>query len=296
MLASRCVRSERLTGGDFRLRAGPGCFVIRRARPGVVTVVARGVDHGQFGTAVVDELAAELRRFPIQSELFIDAGDVHQVDLQVREAWTAWLRDHRTRLRTVNMLAETPAMALVADIARHYSGANLVVYRDRRAFEEALRASGEVPRPPETSATRATIRRELTAEGTSLDDGSCRYTFRSPCCDVLVVRIVGNDRGTLASAVFDEIRTYLAGPPLWLFIDLRHAAMPAAPVSELWAGWFTANRQALASVRILGTTRAIRVTAGIVSWRSGTGALIQLGSDPASFDRAVQELVEDRRQ
>lgn len=277
--------AETLTGGARRFIADGASFVVSRVRPGVLLVVAAGPDRGQFGEHVVAELSAELQRFPPDIELFIDARRVDLVALDARGIWTAWLERHRDRVRRVHMLVPTPHVHLVASIAGHYSRTKLVTHREAAAFEAALDASrGTWPTTPPTEE-RAHVGREQTGGALVLADGTCRYAFRWAAHALLLV-ISGDDRGTLASAVFDEIR---AGrrERLDLFIDLRDAAMPRPPVSALWSAWFSAHRERLSSVWILSTSKAVSVTAGIAGWRSQTGSLVRVLTDTAAFSDAI---------
>lgn len=290
------VRRETLKGGAHRLVAEKAVFVIHGVRPGVLLIRAGGVDEGQFGSSITDELSAELERLPVQTALFFHALGVESVGLSSRALWTSWLEHHRARLRGLHMLLRTPAMQLVVDIAGHYSRAPLITYTDPAVFLHALRDAAQDPRlgdPTEDEAREATpcvaVIRQEGRGVVSLSDGLCAWYLRPVAPDVMWLRVVGTDHGTLTSAVFDEIRTRLnASRRLRLFVDLRGAVMPGLRVTDLWAAWFAAHRPRLEEVMILSTQRPVSVTASIVGWRSRTGDLIRQESDPLVFAAALR--------
>lgn len=278
--------AERLTSGARRFIADQASFVVSRVRPGVILVVATGTDRGQFGDHVVEELSAELERFPVDVELYVDARRVDRVSMDARAVWTAWLERNRDRVRRVHMLTATPHIQLVAAIAGHYSRTKLASLHDPAAFDTALHAaSGAWPIP--RAEERATVRREQTPAALVIDDGACRHAFRWSAHALLLV-VSGEDRGTLASDVFDEIRRgHRDGARLELFVDLRGAVMPSPSVSGLWSAWFAAHREELSAVWILSTSKAVSVTADIAGWRSNTGGLVRVVTDPAAFSDAI---------
>lgn len=290
------VRSETLKGGARRLVAEQAVFVIHGVRPGVVLIRAVGVDRGQFGSSITDELSAELERFPVPTALFFHALGVESVGLSSRALWTSWLETHRARLRGLHMLLRTPAMQLVVDIAGHYSGAPLITYTASADFVQALREAAEDPRlcdPTEDEVRSATpcaaVLREESRGVVSLSDGVCELSLRHVAPEVMWLRVVGTDHGTLTRAVFDEIRMRrLSSRRLRLFVDLRGAVMPGLRVTDLWAAWFAAHRPALEQVTLLSTKLPISVTASIVGWRSRTADLIHHESDPVAFAAALR--------
>jgi hypothetical protein len=287
------VLAETLRGGARRFQADQASFVVTRVRPGVLLVQAEGPDRGQFRDVVLAELSAELERFAVDVELFVDAHRVDMVAVEARGIWTAWLERHRDRVRRVHMLTATPHVQLVASIAGHYSRTKLITYQDAAAFGEALAgARGAFPAPPSADMPeRANVRRDQRSGGVELDDGECRYDIRWATWRALLLVVSGEDRGTLASAVFDEIRAgRRPGERFDLFIDLRAATMPPPRVSSLWTEWFSAHRDNLQSVWILSTRRAVSVTADIAGWRSRTGGLVRVVEDPAVFAEAIARL------
>lgn len=131
------MERETLLGGAVWLRAGNASFVVSRLRPGVLLVKAAGRDDGQFGSLVVNELAAELSRFPPELEIFVDARAVVHVASSAASTWTHWFERHRDRLRRIQMLTPSRQMQVTAAVAGHHSRTKLVVHTQVENFESA---------------------------------------------------------------------------------------------------------------------------------------------------------------
>lgn len=284
---------ETLGLGVTRLSAGSICFVFRRVRPGVVAVLGAGADRGDLGEAPVEELERELARFPLPTDVFVDASRVELVGLPAQDVWTGWLRRGRPRLRRMHVLVGSRHVGLSISVARHHSGlmGALRPYRRREDFEAALAAAageGEVRVDPSHLDARPI--RLARSEGLGvvrLEDGQCTAVLRRLVPRKLLVRIEGADRGALADAVFDELAAARREGPLSLFFDLRDADVPSLAVSDLWTAWLSANQPALESVVLLADRGPLHVTVSIASFRSHTGSLVQVMRDPHRFERAV---------
>lgn len=288
---------EILRDGSLRLVADDTAFVIRRLRPGILLVLASGRDQGQLGTAVATELSAELERFPIKTELFIQALEVDSVHPTARGVWTSWMTERRHQLRGIQILTQTPHMELIVNIAGHHSRVPLRTYTEPNRFLTALReATANLCLPDPRESLRRTgaaeVRTERSALSSTMSDGDCTYEFRSFSSSVLLVSVVGDDAGILASAVFDELRARQGRfQPLHLFVNLCQAQQPPVALSDLWAEWFAANRQRLASVTILSTDRRVSLMTHVAAWRSRTGGLISHLSNPEAFSESLARRV-----
>jgi hypothetical protein len=128
-----------LEDGTILLESG-GCeFRFQRPRPGIIIVQSSGRDKGQFGNAPFNEMADDLASFaPV--ELFIDAGQVISAIVPVQDAWTEWLRENRSALKSVSMLVRSNYMHFTAEVAKLFSrtGELLRVYLDPVRFQEAI--------------------------------------------------------------------------------------------------------------------------------------------------------------
>jgi hypothetical protein len=133
---------ETLPNGCVRLRSGRCSFEYRRLKPGVILVRIEGNDAGQFGTATVDEVAAEFARTTEPIQLFIDTAQATGPTREVMETWTEWFAANRSRLARVVILIppESQLLHLTISIARHLSGtAGLIrICGDRAEFKEAI--------------------------------------------------------------------------------------------------------------------------------------------------------------
>lgn len=117
------IQRESLVDGTVRLSAGKCAFVFRRLQPGLLFVTILGDDVGQFGSATVDEVAAEHARFGKPLTLFFDLRQTQGPATAVMEMWTQWFANHRANLRRVNLLVpqESRVLHLSVSIAQHLS-------------------------------------------------------------------------------------------------------------------------------------------------------------------------------
>lgn len=141
-MAVPVVDRQILTDGTVRLRSGDCTFTFRRLRPGAVLVTIDGYDHGQFGPATVDEVAAEFSRAPGAMRLYVDTRMASGPTSAVMETWTAWLATNRSRLASVMVLVppESKLLHLTVSIAQHLSrtGDLLRICGDGTEFERAV--------------------------------------------------------------------------------------------------------------------------------------------------------------
>jgi len=117
----------------------------RRIRPRALEIQIAGNDNGQFGTAVLDEIALALMR-ERSLELFVDASDASIPPVSVTRDWSDFLARNRSGLKRVRILVGSKAVALAMEIVRHLSqtGDLMHIYSDREAYD-ARKASPEPP-------------------------------------------------------------------------------------------------------------------------------------------------------
>jgi hypothetical protein len=136
------IERRELAGGEVQLSAGRCIFSYRRLRPGALLVTIRGEDLGQFGSATVDEVAAEFKRFGQPIGLYVDLRQAKGPATVVMETWTEWLAAQRANLRRVVILVppESPVLHLTISIAQHLSrtGNLLRLCGDAGEFQRAL--------------------------------------------------------------------------------------------------------------------------------------------------------------
>lgn len=125
--------------GSARLTSDRCTFEFTRLRPGVLLVKIAGEDLGQFGSAAVDEIAAEFARFSRPLTLLVDAAAALAPANRVMQDWTAWFKANRQKLERVVVLVhpESRLTLLTVSIARHLShtGDLIHISTDADAFE-----------------------------------------------------------------------------------------------------------------------------------------------------------------
>jgi hypothetical protein len=262
----------------------------------------RGTDEGQFGGAVLAEMAAELERFGPPFRLFADARAARGVGERVQDEWRRWFAARRPALGGVDVLVPHAVVHLAVTTVRHLARADFMcVTAEPAAFEAAIRA-----RLPDFAGTPAAsrfeepaieVRRETTPDGTlRLEAGRSRFAYRRPRKRLVSVTIAGHDDGALGTAPLDELTADLNERPgrLLLFVDARETLGVATHVREMWSAWFQAQRDRLEAVHVLPGTPLVQLTVGLGRQLSRTGGLIRLHTDAAAFERALSDAARGR--
>lgn len=132
----------------------------------------------------------------------------------------------------------------------------------------------------------ASIQREIAPDGTVvLRAGRGTFRYRRPRAGVLDITIEGQDNGQFGTASLDEVAVALVRErPLEIFVDASAASMPSVAVSRQWGQFIALNRNDLTRVSILVSSRSLELTIAIVQHLSQTGKLIQLYTDPETFE------------
>ena len=137
----------------------------------------------------------------------------------------------------------------------------------------------------------------------TLDDGSlrlssprCSFLFHRAAPSVLKVTITGRDTGQFGPSVFEEIRFHLGGARrLELFVDASAAAGPTSDVSDAWTRFLGREAGHLTRVSILAASKFVHQTVSVAKLFSRTGELIQIYSDPAVFQAALERATGGKR-
>jgi hypothetical protein len=142
------------------------------------------------------------------------------------------------------------------------------------------------------------MERETLADGTlRLREKDCTLTYTRLRPGVLLVRIIGFDRGELIREEIEQLDAELAAhTPLALLVDLRWAEGATKVVSDAWTEWFRDRKPQLREVHILVMTKFLDVTVNVAKLFSRTGELIQVYSDISRFDAAAARLVPGLKQ
>ncbi|MFY0527566.1 hypothetical protein ACN28I_31965 [Archangium gephyra] len=132
-------------------------------------------------------------------------------------------------------------------------------------------------------------RETLECGAVRLSSERCSFTYQRPRPGVVVMRIVGNDKGEFGTAPMDELREDISRyAPIELFIEMDEITGANLPVQEAWTGWFSTYRPALKSVSILTRSKFMHFTAEVVKFFSRTGELIRVYLEPRPFEEALE--------
>lgn len=130
------IKREVQGDGTVVLRAGPGTFRYRLPTPRVLHISVEGDDIGQFGSALVDEIAVVVARHgPL--EIFVDAGAGSMPGLGVTGRWARFFSVNRKDITRVHILVGSKTAELTLTIAQRLSSAGRLIrlYTEREAFE-----------------------------------------------------------------------------------------------------------------------------------------------------------------
>lgn len=128
------------------------------------------------------------------------------------------------------------------------------------------------------------MEREETASLIRLSGSKCAFTFERLQAGVMLVRIMGYDKGELGTAPLDELVVQLGDDrQVELFIDASQAEGIVWSVSQQWADWFHAYQSRLSGVNILVGSRFVQQTILVAKELSRTANLLCVFSDPAPF-------------
>ncbi|MDB4966733.1 MAG: hypothetical protein JWN44_2422 [Myxococcales bacterium] len=139
-LARRDIEREVLTDRSVRLRSANCSWIFERLRPGVLLVTVNGHDHGEFGTATLDEVSTAMGLRPLA--LFVDARLSPSASTAASEPWTAWFTANRAGLKRVTVLTAARALRLTLAISSHLSRIDdlMRITDDAHEFEAAVAA------------------------------------------------------------------------------------------------------------------------------------------------------------
>ena len=140
--------------------------------------------------------------------------------------------------------------------------------------------------------------REVLPDGSvRMSVGETAFFFSRPRPDVLVVTITGYDKGQLGTAPLDEIGSILRiAAPLQLFVDARNSVGATVRVSEDWTRFLTRHQADLTRVHVLVGSKMVELTVAIARHLSRTDRLIQIYSDPATFEKQLENACKGNRQ
>ena len=121
--------------------------------------------------------------------------------------------------------------------------------------------------------------------------------IQRPVAGIVVVRFSGWDVGEFGDAPMMELAKDLANEVrIELFIDAREVKGASIEVSSDWSQWLGKHRTSFKHISMLTGSRFIQVTANFVRRYGELGELMRIYTDPAAFDEALEQSIEDANQ
>jgi hypothetical protein len=114
------------------------------------------------------------------------------------------------------------------------------------------------------------------------------FTISRPAPHVVLVVITGKDVGEHRRAPLDVLEHELSAGPFTLFVDARATAGATIDVSNVWAQWLRAHRDALHRIHMLTGSRFVQLTADFVRRFAELGDTMLIYTDGAAFDEALR--------
>ena len=115
---------------------------ISRPAEGVVLIVIKGRDTGQFGDAPFRELTREIA-MGLPFEVFVDASAAPSASIDVSGSWARWMIANRDSIQRLNIFCRSRFIEITAKFVRQFTkfGPRMRIYTDAGSFESALRAA-----------------------------------------------------------------------------------------------------------------------------------------------------------
>lgn len=117
-------------------------LALSRPAAGVVLIVLKGSDVGEFGDAPFRELDTDLAAgLPI--EIFVDARAVPAASIDVTGSWAQWMMANRDRIQRFNIVCRSRFIEVTAKFVRQFTefGPRMRIYTDTEGFDAALQAA-----------------------------------------------------------------------------------------------------------------------------------------------------------
>jgi hypothetical protein len=119
-----------------------GTLELSRPAVGVVLIVLKGRDVGEFGDAPFRELDKELA-LGLPFEVFVDARAVPSASIEVSGEWARWMMANRDRIQRFNIFCQSRFIEITAKFVQQFTqfGPRMRIYTDAEAFESAFRSA-----------------------------------------------------------------------------------------------------------------------------------------------------------
>ena len=123
----------------------------------------------------------------------------------------------------------------------------------------------------------------------------CKLIIERPQPGVAVIRIAGHDLGEFGDLAQRELEKEIAShQQIELFIDARDAQSASIDVSSSWALWLARNRSAFKRIKTVTGSRFVRLTADFVQRFAELTDLMDICTDPVSFDISLAKASESK--
>jgi len=132
-----------------------GSLKISRPATGVVLIVLKGPDVGEFGDRPFRELDHDLA-VGMPFEIFVDARAVPAASIEVSGSWAQWMMANRERIQRFNIFCRSRFIEVTAKFVRQFTdyGPRMRIYTDADDFESALRAAVGKGEPLKAGASK----------------------------------------------------------------------------------------------------------------------------------------------
>jgi hypothetical protein len=162
-----------------------------------------------------------------------------------------------------------------------------------RASRRGSRPPSALGRSRDWRQTAAVFDRETLPDGaTMFRSERCTQTFTRLRPGVLLLRIVGNDRGEFGDAPMDFVLAEMNRfRSLVFFIDLSAVEGVVSRVREGWTEWLRLHQSGLTQVHMLAGSRFVTTTVNVSKELSRTGEMIQIHGDAEVFARAIARAI-----
>lgn len=122
----------------------------------------------------------------------------------------------------------------------------------------------------------------------------CKILCLRPRPGVAVVQIIGIACGSLYEALFNHLEPDLVSDaPVELFVDTRSANGSAINIVD-WVNFISQDHGLFECVHVLVASTVISLSVNIIKHLSRTGDLIQIYTEPATYNRHLQRAMSRR--
>lgn len=107
-------------------------------KPGVIFVLSSGGGETTVDAAVMDELAAEIRRSG-DVALFVDMRDVKGLALETRKKAMPWAKENKSKISCAHILVGSRLVEIALKVVAVFAGGRLEIYGKPEALLAALK-------------------------------------------------------------------------------------------------------------------------------------------------------------